>query len=73
MLRGTLKLSHTGNSMDELIKKVQIAISNLYKTEDLVDLSKFNIEANVEESDSTDYRYEGTFYVKLANISDLDK
>jgi len=73
MLRGTLKLSYNANSMEELIKKVQIAISNLYNTEDLVDLSKFNIEANVEESDSTDYRYEGIFYVKLANMSDLDK
>ncbi len=73
MLRGTLTLFYTGNSMSDLIKKVQIAISNFYNTENLIELSKLNIEANVKESDTTDYRYEGTFYVKLANISDLDK
>jgi hypothetical protein len=73
MLRGTLTLSYTANSMSDLIKKVQIAISNLYNTEDLVDLSKFNIEANVKESDSTDFLYHGVFYVKLVNIGELDK
>lgn len=73
MLRGTLTLSYTGNSMSDLIKKVQIAISNFYDTEELIELSKLNIEANVEESDSTDYLYKGTFYVKLANITDLEK